>query len=95
MITAAVDPGVGFNFDFFPFMETLREAAGGGLATALVVSVVLLALAAVMWGVGKIAGARSMQSVGFGAFCVTAVVAILIGAANGIAVWGSNLDTGF
>jgi hypothetical protein len=95
MVTAAVDPGVGFDFDFFPFMETLREAAGGGLAAALVVSVVLLALAAVMWGVGKIAGARSMQSVGFGAFCVTGVVAVLIGAANGIAVWGSNLDTGF
>lgn len=95
MITAAVDPGVGFNFDFFPFMSTLREAVGGGLATALVISVGLVVVAAVMWGVGKITGARSMQSVGFGAFCVTGVVAILIGAANGIAAWGANLDTGF
>lgn len=95
MITAAVDPGVGFDWDFFPFMASLREAAGGGLATALIVSVVLLALAAVMWGVGKISGARSMQSVGFGAFCIVAVVAVLIGAANGIAAWGVNVDTGF
>lgn len=95
MVTAGADPGVDFNWGFFPFMQTLRDAAGGGLATALIVSVVVLALAAVMWGAGKIAGARSMQSVGFGAFCVAAVVTVLIGAANGIAAWGSGVDTGF
>lgn len=95
MVTAGADPGVTFDWDFFPFMASLRDAAGGGLATALVVSVVLLGAAAIAWGVGKIAGSRSMQHVGFSGFLVMVCVTVLVGAANGIAAWGSGLDTGF
>lgn len=95
MITAGADPGVDFDWGFWPFMQTLRDAAGGTLALLLIVSVVLMAVALVVWGAGKISGGRSMQQVGGGALLVTALVSIGLGAANAYARWGSGVDLGF
>ena len=95
MIDAAADPGVGFNWDFFPFMQTLRDAVGGGLAAALVISVAVIAFSGVMWGAGKLSGSRGMQNVGFGGVCIALLVTVVIGAANAMAGWGAGVDTGF
>ena len=95
MITAGADPGVGFDWDFFPFIGALRDAAGGVLATSLIVCVVIMALAAVAWGAGKLSGSRGVQSVGFSVFLIAAVATVGVGAANGIAAWGSGVNTGF
>lgn len=94
-VVLAEDPGVGFDWAFFPFMGTLREAVGGVLAVTLVVSVALLVLGALVWAAGRLMGSQGMQRASAAGMLVVVVAAIVIGGANAIVGWGSNLDTGF
>lgn len=91
----AEDPGVSFDWDFFPFMDTLRQAVGGVMAITLVVAVVLLVIAAIVWGAGRAMGSKGMQQASAVGMIIVVAVAIVIGGSNAIIGWASNVDTGF
>lgn len=81
-----------FNWTFFPFMDTLRDAVGGLRAVGLIVAVGLLVVFAIAWGAGRAAGSRGVQSVTGIGFLICLAVAVIIGASVAITEWGANLD---
>lgn len=91
----AEDPGVGFDWDFFPFIETLRQAVGGVMAITLIVSVALLVIGAIVWAAGRAMGSQGMQKASAVGMLIVLVAAIVIGGSNAMIGWGSGIDTGF
>lgn len=95
VIGASADPNVTFDWDFFPFMDKLQEAVGGTLAVLLVIDVAVLAIAGIVWGIGKIAGSRGMQQASGIGIVIAIGVAAVIGAASAMVHWGAGVDLGF
>ncbi|CAM3582940.1 Integral membrane protein [Occultella aeris] len=95
VVGAAADPDVTFDWDFFPFMDTLREAVGGVLAVVLVIDVAVLVLCAIAWAAGRIAGSRGIQQASAIGMLIAVGVAAIIGGANALVRWGANVDLGF
>ena len=90
----AEDPGVTFDWDFFPWMTTLREAVGGVMAITLVLAVALLVIGAIVWGAGRAMGSKGMQQASATGMLIVGGAAIIIGAANGAINWFSNVNIG-
>src|SRR5690625_1484774 len=95
VVGAAADPDVSFDWDFFPFMDQLRDAVGGVLAAVLVIDVAVLVLRAIAWGSGRIAGSRGVQQASAIGMLIAIAVAAVIGGANALVRWGANIDLGF
>lgn len=95
VVGAAADPDVSFDWDFFPFMDQLRDAVGGVLAVVLVIDVAVLVLSAIAWGIGRIAGSRGVQQASAIGMLIALAVAAVIGGANALVRWGANIDLGF
>lgn len=86
-----VDPNVKPNNDFFPFMGTLRDAAGGIMSVAIVISVILFVTAAVMLVISKISKSQSMAGVSTTVLIWVVAAAALIGGASGLISWATGL----
>lgn len=88
---AGIDPKVSPNDGFFPFMGTLRNAAGGVLSAVIVLSVIAFLIAVVMLVFGKASKSRSMSEQTTSALVWVVVGAALAGAASGLITWATGL----
>ena len=91
----AEDPGVDFDWTFFPFLDTLRQMVGGFMAITLIVTVVLLVAGAIVWAAGRVTGSQGMQKGSAMGMGIVLLAAIVIGSANALIGWVSNVETGF
>lgn len=82
--------GVGLNWDFFPFMPQLREAAGAIQATMLIILGVVLIVAGVAWACSRAMSSQTAQRVTSTAIVVCVVAAIIVGGAFGLIVWAAG-----
>lgn len=83
------DPKIKVNDDV-PGSEFAGDMAGGVFFYIYIGLGVGLALAAMLWGVGKIAKNQSMQSVGVVAILAILGSAVIVGGTNGLIAWFSS-----
>lgn len=82
-----IDPDFGA-----PWMEPLNNVAGWVIATLLVVSVIILAVGAVTFFVGRAVSNSSMQSKGSSGFLFGLAGVVLLGSIVGIVLFAANIN---
>ncbi|MGP5030713.1 hypothetical protein ACTXJG_04650 [Glutamicibacter arilaitensis] len=92
---AAVIAEDGYNPDIqvnenVPGSGLMSDMAGGVFFYIYICLGVGVALAALMYGLGKIFKNQTMQTVGLGAIAAVLVSAIFVGGANGLVAWFSS-----
>ena len=85
------DPGIISNGSGLPGLAQLREIVGALLTFGLVACVAALVIAAVVWGFGSNSGNPHLAGRGKSGVLVAAGAALLIGAANAIVTFFSNV----
>lgn len=89
----AQDPGVTSNSSGLPGLSQLRQIVGAMLTFGLVACVAATVIAAVVWGFGANSGNPHVAGRGKTGVVVAAGAALLIGAANAIVTFFSNLGS--
>lgn len=87
----ARDPGVHPNNSGLPGLAQLRTIVGAMLTFGLVACVAALVVSAVVWGFGSNSGNPHLAGRGKTGVVVAAGAALLIGAANAIVTFFSNV----
>lgn|SRR5690606_30330853 len=95
MTPLAANPNVTPNWTFFPFMDWLRNAVGGGVAVVLIILVLVAVGGALVWAISKFSGAQRMQGVSGAVTVVAFGAAVLVGSASAIITWAAGQDLGF
>ena len=85
------DPGISSNTSGLPGLAQLREIVGALLTFGLVACVAALVVSAVVWGFGSNSGNPHLAGRGKTGVVVAAGAALLIGAANAIVTFFSNV----
>ena len=85
------DPGIIANGSGLPGLAQLRQIVGALLTFGLVACVAALVIAAVVWGFGSNSGNPHLAGRGKSGVLVAAGAALLIGAANAIVTFFSNV----
>lgn len=88
-IAEGYNPDISVN-DNVPGAGLISEMAGGVFFFVYIILGVGLALAAMLWGLGKIVKNQTMQSVGIGAVVTILVAAVIVGGVNGLIAWASS-----
>ncbi len=91
LLTPTADPGVIANGSGLPGLAQLREIVGALLTFGLVACVAALVISAVVWGLGSNSGNPHLAGRGKSGVLVAAGAALLIGAANAIVTFFSNV----
>ena len=89
----AQDPGITSNSSGLPGLSQLRSIVGALLTFGLVACVAATVIAAVVWGFGANSGNPHVAGRGKTGVVVAAGAALLIGAANAIVTFFSNLGS--
>ncbi|MDX5398648.1 MAG: DUF6112 family protein [Actinomycetes bacterium] len=91
LLTPLADPGIIANGSGLPGLAALRQIVGALLTFGLVACVAALVIAAVVWGFGSNSGNPHLAGRGKSGVLVAAGAALLIGAANAIVTFFSNV----
>lgn len=78
------------KWNYFPWLQQLKDMVGGVQSVGIVVCVCVMVIAAILWGAGKISGAGTMQKVGVGAMLSAFVAAVVIGMSGSAIQWGTD-----
>ena len=87
----AQDPGVTSNSSGLPGLSQLRSIVGAMLTFGLVACVAATVISAVVWGFGANSGNPHVAGRGKTGVVLAAGAALLIGAANAIVTFSSNV----
>ena len=93
LAVVAGDPGVHPNNDGLPGLAQLRTIVGAMLTFGLVACVAATVVSAVVWGFGANSGNPHLAGRGKTGVVVAAGAALLIGAANAIVTFFSNVGS--
>ena len=93
LAVVAQDPGVHSNSDGLPGLAQLRNIVGAMLTFGLVACVAATVVSAVVWGFGANSGNPHLAGRGKTGVVVAAGAALLIGAANAIVTFFSNVGS--
>ena len=91
LLAPLADPGIVANGSCLPGLAQLRQIVGALLTFGLVACVAALVIAAVVWGFGSNSGNPHLAGRGKSGVLVAAGAALLIGAANAIVTFFSNV----
>ena len=91
LLTPLADPGIIANGSGLPGLAQLRQIVGALLTFGLVACVAALVIAAVVWGFGSNSDNPHLAGRGKSGVLVAAGAALLIGAANAIVTFFSNV----
>lgn len=92
-IVIAQDPGVTSNSTGLPGLGQLRQIVGAMLTFGLVACVAALVASAVVWGFGANSGNPHLAGRGKSGVVTAAGAALLIGAANALVTFFSNVGS--
>ncbi len=92
-VVVAQDPGVTSNTNGLPGLSQLRSIVGALLTFGLVACVAATVIAAVVWGFGANSGNPHLAGRGKTGVVVAAGAALLIGAANALVTFFSNVGS--
>ncbi len=84
-------PDIPINWDYFPFMPQVQNAAGGVLAVVLVLCVIILAIGGLVLLISKLSGSNGMSQATVGILLWVLGIAAVVGAAVGLIGWASGL----
>ena len=85
------DPGIVPDWDFFPWMSTLRDAVGGWQATVLMYLVVALIVSAAIFAAGQWWDHGRSTLAGKVGIIVCLIAAAVVGSSNNAVAWFANL----
>lgn len=91
-VVLAEDPKVTSNDDFFPWMQTLRDMAGGIMSTVIVISVIAFIVAALILMVGKLSSSSDLSRKSTTILITVVMLAALVGGASGVIAWATGLQ---
>ena len=91
LLAPLANPDIIANSTGLPGLEQLRVIVGALLTFGLVACVAALVIAAVVWGLGSNSGNPHLAGRGKSGVLVAAGAALLIGAANAIVTFFSNV----
>jgi hypothetical protein len=92
-VIASTNPGVRPNTDGLPGLPQLRDVVGATLTFGLVACVAAVAVSAATWGFGANSGNPHLAGRGKTGVVVSAVAAVLIGAANALVAFFAAVGT--
>ncbi len=84
-------PDIPINWNYFPFMPQIQNAAGGVLAVVLVICVIALAIGGLVLAISKLSGSNGMSEKTVSILLWILGVAAVVGAAVGLVGWASGL----
>lgn len=85
------DPGIVPNWDFFPWMPTLKNAVGGWQATALMYLVAALIVSAAVFAAGHWWDHGRSTMAGKAGIVICLIAAAVVGASSHAVAWAANL----
>lgn len=88
------DPGITPNSDGLPGLPALRQMVGALLTFSLVVCVAAFVISCAAWAMGSLNSNAHYAGKGKIGCLVAAGAAILIGSANALIRWASNIQLG-
>lgn len=84
-------PDIPINWNYFPFMPQVQNAAGGVMAIVLVICVIILAVGGLVLLISKLSGSNGMSQATVGILLWVLGIAAVVGAAVGLVGWASGL----
>lgn len=84
-------PDIPINWNYFPFMPQVQNAAGGVMALVLVLCVIALVIGGLILGISKVAGSNGMNEKTVGILLWILGIAAVVGAAVSLIGWASGL----
>ena len=84
-------PDIPINWNYFPFMPQVQNAAGGVMALVLVLCVIALVIGGLILGISKVAGSNGMNEKTVGILLWILGIAAVVGAAVSLVGWASGL----
>ncbi|NKX94258.1 hypothetical protein HF995_13430 [Sanguibacter hominis ATCC BAA-789] len=94
VLPAKIDPGVKVNWSFFPFMKTLKDAAGGLIAVGLVIGVIGIVIGAIMLMMAKSTKSTRMSDASATVLLWVIGTSAVIASASGLIMWGASQSLG-
>lgn len=91
VLLAAVDPGVKPNNNFFPFMDTLRDGAGGVISVVIVIAVIAFVVGCCMLMWAKVSKSNAAAQVSTSVLIWVTACAALAAGASGLIAWATGL----
>lgn len=84
-------PDIPINWNYFPFMPQIQNAAGGVMALVLVLCVIAVLIGGLVLAISKISGSNGMSDRTIGIILWILGIAAIAGASVGLVGWASGL----